>query len=1600
MSKSNVTSIDQIEKIVEFSKKKLPLAQHELFTVFAEEFFEGVSEEDLAGRELEGLSGAVLSHWQLVYLREPKEQKIKIFNPNLKKDGWQSKNTVIEIIHDDMPFLVDSLQMLLNRLGLVVRLIIHLGGIKVKRDQEGKISEIFPIKSQIAAPIIEAPIYIEINRQTDSKTLNEIETKIASVLADVRAAVLDLTKMQQRVGEVCKYLDNAPLSINPDEAKEAKAFLEWLLANNFTFLAYRNYELVESNHKKVLHLIPNSSLGVLHKESEKQVDRNFADFPDQVQKLFLTKQPLIISKTGTLSTVHRLFYTDSIEIKRFDSNGNLIGCHRFIGLYGSTVYYTSVRQIPWVRAKVSEILNRFGYPRNGYAAKNLLMILESLPRHDLLEGSVDQLYQTALGIYNLHGRHLTKFFVREDAYGRYISCLVYLPRDSFNTELRLKIQDLILEAYHGISSDFSVLFTPTVLARIHFTIRLNPKQFKKVDIAALEQSIIAISHTWQDDLRDKLIAQFGDTDEAIDLFNRYKSAFPAGYRESFSATQAVKDIKKIETLSSRNPLTMCFYNPKEKESAFVPLKLYSHAETIPLSEALPILENLGLKVIQEHAYKISPLQSEPIWVNDFLLTSSISSIVDKNLLPELFYTAFAKTWFGEIENDGFNRLVLSAGVAWREVSFLRALAKYLRQMRFPFSQPYLETTLVANAKISKLLIDLFQQKFDPKKYIKNNINKIKEIENDLKVLFEKVTSLDEDRILRQFFALINAMIRTNYYQMKPCISFKFNCREIPELPLPRPLFEIFVYSPRFEGIHLRMAKVARGGLRWSDRREDFRTEILGLVKAQQVKNVVIVPSGAKGGFVLKKLPQGATREVTMEEGITCYKSFISSLLDITDNIVGGKIVPPKDTIRYDEDDPYLVVAADKGTAKFSNYANSISKEYNFWLRDAFASGGQTGYDHKAIGITARGAWESVKYNFSELGINTQTTDFTVIGIGDMLGDVFGNGMLLSQHIKMVGAFNHQHIFLDPNPDPKLSFAERVRMFKLMQSTWADYNKKLISVGGGIYERSLKTIPLSREVKKLLEINKDSASPDEVIHAMLKAKVDLLWNGGIGTYVKASNETHADVNDRSNDAVRVNGNELRCKVVGEGGNLGFTQLGRVEYALQGGLIITDFIDNSGGVDCSDHEVNIKILLNGIVDQKKMTEAERNVLLQKMTNEVADLVLYNNYRQARAISLNTAQSFANIDALITLINQWESTGKINRSLEFLPSNKSLEERKVQGIGFTRPEIAILIAYSKLILKAEVLQTNLLDDAYFNKYLGKLFPTLLVKKYAVEMSKHRLRREIIATQLINDLITNLGLVFIQQTKAETGADLSDIIRAYAVASEIFMLPDLVATIDSLESKGNNVSTKVQQQLFAMAQDLIGKAVRWLLLNQKLPLAVTEIVSKYAPAIAEISKNSAKLIHEESSVTKELFDAGVPKNIAERFAHLTALPLALNVVEVALTSKTNLFETAQICFSLAEKLDLFWFIQQIQKCRTSSRASLLAESALIQEIDAKLKLLAHLVLKLCKKIPKKSDAVALWLKEEHKFYQEWQEILTEIRSSNSIDFGVLYIAAKKLSK
>jgi glutamate dehydrogenase len=1548
-------------------------------------FWRFAPDEELVGYTPEEMYAAAVAHRELAAVRVPGQLRLAIAQPEGEKP-----HTVLQIVTDDMPFLVDSVTALLTAHQLQAHLLVH-PLLVVRREPLGTLTEIaadVEPDDAIDGDLVESWIRVEIDPIRSAEACTQLQNELKRVLTDVRDAVDDWPRMRQRAIVIADELAAArgsegKLPVPDKDLTDSIELLRWLARDHFTFLGYREYALTTSHDgEHLLKAVPGTGLGILR--GDQTTPRVLSSMTPEAYQKALEKRLLIITKANSRATVHRSAYLDYIGVKVFDAAGDVVGERRFLGLFSSSAYRTGVRELPVVRRKVAEVLDRSGLSPRGHSGKDLLQILETYPRDELFQIKTDDLYEAVIGVLRMAGRRQLRLFLRRDGYGRFISCLIYLPRDRFTTGNRLRMQEILLRELNGVGVDYTTRVTESMLARVHFIVRTDPADPPgTVDPNALAEQLADATRMWDDDFSLVLERKLGE-EPAKALFGRYADALPESYKDGHTPYEAVQDLAKLELLEEPGQLEMHLFRKRtvtaagapEPDDADIRFKVYRYGEPMMLSTVLPVLHSLGVQVVDERPYEVRRVDST-VYLYDFGLLPPAGHRELAEVRPQV-ENAFAAAWRGEAEVDGFNELVLRAGLTWRQSVVLRAYAKYLRQAGTVYSQRYVESTFIAYPEIARLLVQLFETRFSPRLELleQQRRQRADELVEEITGRLDGVDSLDQDRMLRSYLTLIQATLRTSFYQRgadarpKSYVAFKLDPQAIADLPAPRPKYEIFVYSPRFEGVHLRFGAVARGGLRWSDRREDFRTEVLGLVKAQMVKNAVIVPVGAKGGFVLKQKPGDR------DEAVECYRLFISALLDVTDNIRGGKIVPPVDVVRHDGDDPYLVVAADKGTATFSDIANEISVTKDFWLGDAFASGGSAGYDHKKMGITARGAWESVKRHFRDMGVDCQSQDFTVVGVGDMSGDVFGNGMLLSEHIRLVAAFDHRHIFIDPSPDAATSFAERRRLFDLPRSSWADYDPSRISAGGGVFPRTAKSIVVSPEMRAALDLGDAPAvSPAELMRKILAARVDLLWNGGIGTYVKASTESQADVGDKANDAIRVNGRQVRARVVGEGGNLGLTQRGRIEYALAGGAVAesgaraggrinTDFIDNTAGVDCSDHEVNIKILLGGAVTDGELTLPDRDELLAAMTDEVAALVLRDNYEQAGALGNARAQALSLLPVHRRLLNDLEKSGQLDRALEALPGDDELAVRGEAGDGLTAPEFAVLLAYVKITLEKQILADVMVDEPWTTEVLANYFPTPLRERFASRMAGHRLRREIITTVLVNEVVNRGGTSFVYRAMEESGASAADVIRAYVVVRDVFGLCDVWEAVEALDNK---VPTSAQTRVYLETRRLLDRAVRWLVSNRRSPLDVTGEVGKLRPGVAHLlPRLGSVLLGKErvamSAHVAELVELGVPVELAEITTHLVYGFGLLDILETAAGTGRDLSEVAAVYFVLSERFQIDELLSRISKLPRNDRWQTLARMALRYDLYAALAGLTAEVLQSTPSDASPDDRVFRW--------------------------------------
>jgi glutamate dehydrogenase len=1562
---------------------------------FLRAYFRGVAEEDLAQRPPEALAAAALEHLKFGSLaRRPGQALVKVFNPDSTRDGFQSAHTLVLIVTDDMPFLVDSLGIVFSRAEVAVHLIVH-PVLSVERDRRGRLRGV-RVERERGEHAESWQLY-EIDRQIDASRVAELQERLTAALRDVRLAVADWLPMRQRARRLIESLERDPPPLPAAEVSEARRLLEWMRGRHFLFVGYRHYRLERGASADRIVPEPRTSLGILRGAKASAVVLR-----GQLRARARDRELLILTKSNSMASVHRATYLDYVGVKSFGARGEVAGEHRFLGLWTSAAYHLSPREIPVLRKKVDRVIDHFGLDPQSHDAKAVLNVLETYPRDELFQAPVEDLIRIARGVVNLYERRTVRLLARRDPFQRFYSLLIYVPRDRYSTEVRQRIEQIVLDGFGGTNVETQVQISDSNHARVHVVVRTDPADRRKVDLAGIEKRIAQAATTWTDRLRDVLVAKH-DEAAVLALAHRYRRAFPLAYEEEVTPADALEDLADLEALrSDPNSPRLNLHRPARQNPERVHLKIAKLGDPVPISDLLPMLENFGLRVIAERPYELAWPEGGAAWIQDFELEPRDALRIDIARIESAFKEAFAAVWRGEIENDGFNRLLLATGLAAREIVVLRAYCRYLLQTGVPFSQVYMERTLAANPGIAKALVRLFQVYFEPRSAARAQ-SRSEKLVAEIRAGLNAVTSLDEDRILRGYLNVVRATLRTNFYQedgagrAKSYVSFKLDPQKIPELPLPRPKFEIFVYSPRVEGVHLRMGNVARGGIRWSDRREDFRTEILGLMKAQNVKNTIIVPVGAKGGFVVKQPPTGS-RDELQAEVIACYQSLIRGMLDLTDNIVGNRIVPPPRVVRRDANDTYLVVAADKGTATFSDIANAISQEYGFWLGDAFASGGSAGYDHKKMGITARGAWECVKRHFRELGVNIQSEAFTATGIGDMSGDVFGNAMLMSRRTHLKAAFNHQHIFLDPTPDAAASFAERRRLFRLPRSTWDDYERRRISRGGGVFPRAAKSITLSSESQAMLGMASAAAPPNEIVRAILRMRVDLLWIGGIGTYVKATHESNGEVGDRSNDGVRVNGAELAARVVGEGGNLGLSQRGRVEYALAGGRLNADFIDNSGGVNTSDMEVNIKILLNPLVAAGSLTRARRNQLLAGMKNEVAALVLRNNYLQSQAISTLELRSAARLSEYQQLMRSLERASELSRAVEFLPNDEELAERRKRSLGLMRPELAVLLSYSKIWLNKHLLDSDVPADPYLSLELKRYFPGPVRSRFARAISRHRLRREIIAMATTNSVVNRMGPTFVARAQDDTGAAPARIARAYSAAREIFDMRDLWAQIEALD---NRVPANLQYRMMFETSRLLRHATYWLLAHRR-DLQVDRAVAEFRRGTRELESTIEEVLvgserAQFDAIRKEHLEAGVPAELAARVASLNAHNAALDVVELASAYRVRVSEAARTYFEVGACIGLDWLREQVERLPVDGQWQGVARTGLRNSAGAIHRKAAERVLS----IGGRPEArVSAWADSAGEDLAHWQRILNDMRAVGTSDFATLSVGIDSVRK
>ena len=1585
------TELDNASRTAEYLADQSELVRH---------YYASAPHEDIASRDMTELSAAATSHWNFATTRNSEECLIRTYNPTLSEHGWDSKHTIIEIVTVDKPFLVRSVTLAITNHNHSISQLIH-PIFSVLRKPDGRLDGM--VSGDDTNAVVESFMQLHIDRILDESIFATLEEEIRRVIRYVNLVCDDWEPMKAACVSANEQLRN---SVTGDfETAESCDFINWLQRFHFTFTGYCEVE----DNSGSLHVIENSVYGIFR--SGDPIEELYRCIPAEELKRTDT-EVLYATKSIENSPIMWPKPMDVITFKRVDANGNANGCCVITGFLTSRAESTDLDSIPLLRHKSLNTIARSKINPGAHDGKILLTTLESFPRDMLLQSDEDSIMAISLGIMSLLHHPRVRLFGIQDRFNRFATCFVYVPSDIYSRQLRHRIQEILLDRLNADNVEFDVtLSSEDSLARLHFFLRTpHGTGNRTADFPAIEQAIIDVAQDWDDKLRQALLGTVENTAEDKKTGERKLEllrAIPSSYKETYDTEAATRDIEILQRLSANEApnqaLEVRFYRDETHTDTEIGFNIYHGNVQVPLSKTIHILEHMGVPVNGEQPFKFRSSEGK-LSIRVFTLHHADAAQLPIAKIANDFEQTFLKVWHGEIDDDGFNQLVLTAGLNWRQTTILRCYCKYLLQIKVPYSQDYMTDCLVNNASLVTLAIRHFEQRFNP--LLENHDTQ--SISQAFAAELDQVISLDEDRILRTFENAIIATVRTNFYKTDDAgnhhdyLSIKLIPSLIEGVPLPCPEFEIFVCSPRVEAVHLRGGKVARGGLRWSDRREDFRTEVLGLMKAQMVKNSVIVPVGSKGGFVVKQPPANATREALMEEVVRCYQTFLRGMLDITDNYKDDKVAPPSDVVRHDADDPYLVVAADKGTATFSDIANGVSDEYGFWLGDAFASGGSVGYDHKGMGITAKGAWESVKRHFREFNHNTQQEEFTVIGIGDMSGDVFGNGMLLSDKIKLLAAFNHMHIFLDPDPDATTSFAERDRLFKLPRSSWEDYDSSLISRGGGIFSRSLKSIPLSEEIKTAFGITKSKMAPNELINTLLKAKVDLLWNGGIGTYIKASTETHVDAQDKTNDPLRVNANELNCRVVGEGGNLGCTQLGRIEFAAKGGKIYTDAIDNSAGVDCSDHEVNIKILVDSLVTSGTLPADQRSGLLAEMTDEVSDLVLRDNYQQTQCVSLALAQAPVLLEEHARFMASMESSGKLNREIEFLPDTDTIAERTAANQGLTAPELAVLIAYSKMDIYEQLRDSSLVNDPFFESELLQYFPKQLSENFKSQAMQHQLRREIIATQVTNSLVNRLGPTYLFRLQDELGASTEEIAAAYVAVRSLFEMRDLWASIEQLD---NTISNDTQTEMLFMVRGWVERGIHWLVKNRRTSAGIQPIVDAFKSGMAELKASIPDVLAAPNKTSyvarcQHFTNAGVPEDIAASVAVVVPLSSGFDILDISRAPDADLQYTAGVYYQLTDFLEIQWLREQISLLDVNNHWHALAKSALRSDLHYQQRHLCAEIIDTIETQETAADSVQQWAAKTAGRLEIYTQRLAEIKSSGTADYAMLSLAVSEVHK
>jgi glutamate dehydrogenase len=1562
---------------------------------FAKAFTRRLGDDDLELFESDDLAALVLATFAFADERGAKPQAVRVVNPTRETDGYAATGTVIETNTDDSPFLVDSVSEELVGRGWQIRRVLH-PVIGTLRDEEGRIERVLAGRD---ASHRESVMHFELDRALSDDECAELKGRIEEILHDVRLVVRDFEPMQDRMRHMIELARMAAVRYSPQEVGETIDFLEWLLQYNFVLLGYREYELLGAPEGRAIRAVPASGLGILSDVNRSAfaevtpLDRLSPDIRARIEDGDL----LVISKTRSYSTVHRRARMDYIGVRRIDADGQIVGEARMIGLFTSKAYMEPAAKTPLLHHKLEQILMAEDLIPGSHDYKETTELFESFPKDELFQASTEELRGLVVSLLQLEKHGGIRVLVRRDLYARSVSIVVALPREKFSAALRRRLQQMFLERFQGSTVDYHLSLGETEQARIFFTVHVDPGvQIPAVPYEELESEVERLSRTWEDDLRDALIRRVGPRRGTV-LAERWGHRFPDYYRSSdIDWDLTVDDVLHLEALQEDPDGFVVGIGNETTGERLTRVRLYKTGGKVDLSQFMPILEALGLRAVEEVPTGL--LGEGKVYIHDFGVLDARGAVLNLETEADRVVDAIGAMWAGRCDVDSLNRLVTFSDLDWRQVQILRAYRVYRARVSSRYTSEYRNDAFAENPHIASRLVRLFEARFDPGRGADEE--QVAEIRKQILADLRSVASLDQDHILRNMLGTIDATVRTNaYLSEREHLSFKIRSADVPDMPKPEPLYEIFVYSPRMEAVHLRGGMVARGGIRWSDRREDYRTEVLGLMKAQKVKNAVIVPDGSKGGFVLKR--QHASPDELRQDVVDQYVTFMEGMLDLTDNLVKGEVVHPEGVRVLDGPDPYLVVAADKGTAAFSDVANGVSERYGFWLGDAFASGGSAGYDHKALGITARGAWESVKRHFRELGIDVLTDTFTVVGIGDMSGDVFGNGMLYTDRIRLVAAFDHRNVFIDPDPDPVAGFGERTRLFGTPGSTWSDYDRSLLSAGGDVIDRRAKSVAPSPEARAVLAIP-DTApaemTPDQLIRWILQASTDLLWNGGIGTYVKHSEETNADVGDRANDGVRISGNQVRAKVVGEGGNLGFTQRGRTEYALGGGRINTDFIDNSAGVDTSDREVNWKILLGLAIQRGELTLDERNELLQSCSDDVVRFVLYDNYLQAQILSQEMTVSAQRIEAYEELMRQLEADGELDRDVEFLPATDAMSERRSNGEGMTRPELSILLAYAKRVVFADLLKSDLVDSDYLVQDLQRYFPDRIVDRFGHLLEEHPLRREIIAMLAANDVVNSQGITFVSRMETETGATASDVVRAFRIARDV---TGAIARWDDVEALDGKIDPVLQNELLSGVDWLVESTSRWYLVQaagQRLAEAVEAARDRFeelSEVIDQIGPEAWREEHEH--VTRRLIAEGVPEHVARRHAFQGELVHGPDIIAVSYATGRSPLEVARGFFLLGERLEIDWLEHRLEELPAPTRWRRWAQQSMEDDLLAVRRRLCERVLEQAGGAPI-DEAVDSFLEERREQVARLQRFFRALAVEGVTDLAQTTVAVRQV--